>query len=306
MTLALDTSRGRGLSRPAFLRDWAPALVFIGPALVLMLGFKIWPIGAAIHAAGGIYDPGGNRIGPAGWDNLSAAVADPRFRHGLWLSLLAVLVKVPVQVGLGLAAALVLQANTRGNAVARALIVSPMFLGLPVTTFLFAYLFDLNVGLVNALMSGLGLPRVAWLTAETPAQILVLGLSVWRDLGVTMLVFLAGLTAIPPHILDAARLDGAGPRALLLTMVAPPLGRSVQFAAVLATLASFQMLVPVLILTKGGPNSASDLASFQVYETGFVYFDPGLASAMSLFLIAGLVVLIIVQLRLLRVRWTYE
>ncbi|UOM32845.1 hypothetical protein [Acuticoccus sp. I52.16.1] len=86
----------------------------------------------------------------------------------------------------------------------------------------------------------------------------------------------------------------------------PLLGRSVQFAVVLATLASFQILVPVLMLTKGGPDGATDLAGFQIYETGFVYFDPGMASAMSIVLIAGLVGVIALQLRLLRVTWSYE
>jgi ABC-type sugar transport system permease subunit len=304
------SASGRDISRrnrsSAFLEGWGPALVFLGPALVMLCLFKLWPIAEAIHTSTGTFDPGGQRIGTAGFDNFGFALSDSRFRWGLWLSLAAAIVKVPVQLALGLAAALMLRANTGGNALVRAMVISPMFFGLPVTTFVFAYLFDANVGAVNAILSGIGLPRLAWLSTEAPAQLLVLGLSVWRDVGVTMLIFLAGLSAIPPQIAAAARLDGAGPLALFFTITLPLLARSFQFAVVLTTLASFQILVPVLMLTKGGPTGATDLASFQIYETAFSYFDLGTASAMSLLLLIGLIVVIALELRWLAVKWTYE
>lgn len=297
-------SRHRKL--PALLEGWGPALVFLAPAVVMLCLFKVWPIAEAIYTSTGTFDPGGQRIGTAGFDNFSLALSDSRFRWGLWLSLFAAIAKVPVQLVLGLGAALMLRVNTGGNAFVRAMIISPMFFGLPVTTFIFAYMFDANVGVVNAILSGMGVARVAWLSSEMPAQFLVLGLSVWRDVGVTMLVFLAGLSAIPPQIAAAAKLDGAGPVALLLTITLPLLARSFQFAVVLATLASFQILVPVLMLTKGGPTGATDLASFQIYETAFSYFDLGTASAMSIVVLLGLIAIITLELRWLAVKWTYE
>lgn len=291
---------------PAFLQGWGPALMFLAPVLVMLVLFKLWPIVAAIWSSTGLFDPGGNRIGSVGLENFELALEDERFRHGLCLNLLSALAKVPLQIAIGLGAALMLSANTSGNAFARAMIVSPVFFGLPVTTFIFAYMFDTNVGVINAALSSIGLPRVAWLTQEVPAQMLVLGLSIWRDVGLTMLVFLAGLTVIPVQIVQAAKLDGAGPLAILFTITLPLLARSFQFAVVLATLASFQMLVPVMMLTKGGPTGATDLASFQIYETAFAYFDLGRASAMSLILLAGLIVVIALELRWLAVKWTYE
>lgn len=245
-------------------------------------------------------------MGEAGLSSFAEALADARFRQGLRLSFFAALAKVPVQVALGLAAALALQANARGSALARAAMVSPMFLGLPVTTFLFASLFDLNVGVVNAGPAGMGLTRVAWLTDAGAAQLLAPGLSVWRDVGLTPLVFLAGFSAIPPQVAQAARLDGAGSSTVLRTITLPRLARSLQFTVALSTLASFQMLAPVLMPTHGGPTGATDLASFQIYESAFVFFDLGRASAMSLILLAGLAAVIAVEIRWLSARWTYE
>lgn len=291
---------------PVLLQGWGPALLFLAPALVMLVLFKLWPIVEAVWSSTGLFDPGGNRIGSVGLENFQFSLEDERFRQGLWLNLLSALTKVPLQIAIGLGAALMLSANTSGNAMVRAMIVSPVFFGLPVTTFIFAYMFDTNVGVVNAMLSSIGLPRVAWLTQEAPAQMLVLGLSIWRDVGLTMLVFLAGLTVIPAQIVQAAKLDGAGPLAILFTITLPLLARSFQFAVVLATLASFQMLVPVMMLTKGGPTGATDLASFQIYETAFAYFDLGRASAMSLILLVGLIVVIALELRWLSVKWTYE
>lgn len=309
MTVA--TTSSRPAAKPCLLRlprlgGWGLALGFLLPALVLMALFRIWPIAAAAYTSTGDFNPGGIRTGTSGLANYASVAGDARFQHGAWLNLLVALVKVPVQIGFGLGAALLLQQTSRFNSVVRALIVSPMFLGLPVTTFLFAYIFDLNVGIANAALSTFGLPRVGWLTTPIPAQALVLGLSIWRDVGLTMLVFLAGLTAIPKDIASAAKLDGAGPIALFFTMTAPLLARSFQFAVVLTTLASFQLLVPVMMLTKGGPTGSTDLASFQIYETAFTYFDLGRASAMSILLVLGLFVIIALQMRWLHVKWTYE
>lgn len=270
-----------------------------------MVAFKLWPIGAAIVTATGRYNPSGVRIGWDGLEQFSSVLQDARFRHGAWLNLLAALVKVPLQIACGLGAALLLQGATRLNAIARAVIISPMFLGLPVTTFLFAYIFDFNVGFANALLGGFGVPRVGWLISPYPAQWMIVSLSIWRDLGLTMLVFLAGLSGLPADVMAAAKLDGAGPFVLFRTMTWPLLARSVQFAVVLLTLASLQMLAPVLMLTHGGPSGATDLASYQIYEAAFSFFDLGRASAMSLFVVGGLFVLVALELRWLRAPWTY-
>lgn len=282
---------------------WRAALCFLAPALALMVLFKLWPILAALLASVQRFNPAGRPLGFAGLSQYADILADPRFQHGLWLNLLATCIKLPLQVGLGLGAALMLRRPARGNALARAIVICPMFLGLPVSTFIFAYLFDLNVGLVNTVIGAIGLPRVGWLTQPLDAQITILALSLWRDMGLTMMVFLAGLNAIPQDIVSAARLDGASRFAILRTITLPMLARSMQFAVVLVTLASFQMLVPVLMLTRGGPSGATDLASFQIYEAAFSYFDLGHASAMSVVIFIALLALVAVQLRVLRVKW---
>lgn len=288
------------------LGDWAPALAFLAPALLLMVLFKLWPILSAMGASLGEFNPAGTRVGDAGLANFQYALGDERFRHGLWLNLLAGLVKVPLHLVLGLTAALLVQQRGTASYLLRTLLISPLFLGLPVTSLLFAYIFDSRVGFANAFLGTMGIDPIAWLTSERPAQFVVIALAVWRDIGLTTLTFLAGLSAIPKDILAAARLDGAGPITLLWTMVWPLLARSVQLVVVMTTLGSFQLVVPVVMLTSGGPSNATDLASFQIYETGFEYFDFGRASAMSLILVATLFVIVALELRWLRVDWKYS
>lgn len=279
------------------------ALGFLAPALILMLLFKVWPIGSAIGASIATYDPAGNRVGYAGFDNLSFALGSSRFHQGLWLTAIAAIIKVPLQVFLGLAAAAAFLNQTSANKFARALIVSPLFLGLPVTALLFAYIFDGNIGLMNTVLLSFGMATVDWLNSPLPAQFVLIALSVWRDVGLTMLIFLAGLSAVPTTIILAAKLDGANSWRLFWTITWPLLRRSVQFAVVLATLASFQLVVPILILTNGGPLGATDLAAYQIYEQSFLIYDFGLAAAMSLILVLGLFLVIAAEIRWLEAKW---
>jgi multiple sugar transport system permease protein len=291
------------LTKRSPIGGWGMALAFLTPALGLMALFKLWPIWAAVSASFSAYDPGGNHVGYVGTDNYAAVLADERFRYGLWLTIGIVLVKVPLQIALGLGTALLLQTQTTLNKMGRALIVSPVFLGLPITSLLSAYIFDSDLGLANAAIAAMGLDPVAWLNAPNPGRVVVILLSVWRDLGLTMLVLLAGLAAVPKELVLAAKVDGAGASAIFRTITWPLLRRSVQFVVVLATLATVQLVVPVLILTRGGPLGATDVAAYQIYEHGFEFFDFGRASAMSLVLMAGLFVVIAMEMRWLRTDW---
>ena len=133
----------------------------------------------------------------------------------------------------------------------------------------------------------------------------MLTLSLWRDTGFVMLVFLAGLQSIPEELLEAARLDGSTWWQEFVHVTVPLLQRSVQFATVFITLAAFQFFAPIYAMTRGGPRGATDVVAYHLYETAFDFFDWGLASAMSVVIVALLIVITAVELRVLRPRWEY-
>jgi ABC-type sugar transport system permease subunit len=302
-TIAL--SQRQSMRRLRLGTAYGTILLLLAPALTLMLLFKVYPILSAFIASTGLYDPSGARIADIGLENFHYLATDTSFRNSVLLTILFVLVKVPLQLALGLGFAMLFRGQDWVSKLSRSFVNVPFYLSIAVIAILFAYLFDRDIGVVNAVLSALGLPRVGWLTTSGGAQFILVVLSLWRDAGLTMLVFLAGLTALPIDLLEAAKTEGAGRIALFRYVTFPLLRRTTQFATVLVTLFSFQLVVPIWVMTKGGPNNATNLASYAVYEQTFRFFDWGYASAMAVVLLSIIAIVIGVQMWLLRPRWQY-
>lgn len=281
------------------------AWLMLLPTLALVLVYKYGPILSAVQTATHDFNVAGVDLGSVGMDNFGQVLADPTFRESLGLTVLFAAVKVPLTLALGLGLALLLNRNSRVNALVRSGILIPAITPIVVVGLIFLFVFDKEIGIANALGSGLGLDRIGWLTEERPAQLVVLFVSMWRDAGFVMLVYLAGLGGIPESILEAARVDGCRPGQLTRRMVIPLLQRSTQFATTFATIAAFQFFAPIFVMTKGGPQGATNVAPYQIYQTAFTFFDWGNANAMSLILVVCILVVTAVELTLLRTRWEY-
>jgi multiple sugar transport system permease protein len=286
-------------------RSASRALLFLAPAIVLVGLFHYLPILTALYNSTQLFTVAGEPLGSAGADNYRTVLGDATFRTSLLLTLGFVAVKVPVQLALGLLAAVLVQRQTRFNRFVRSTVFLPTVTAMVVVSIIFTYLFDRELGAVNALLTGVGLGRADWLLEPQLAQVVMVALSLWRDVGLVMLVFLAGLQAIPSQLVDAARIDGATAWQEVRYIVTPLLARSFQFAVVFCTIAAVQFVAPIQIMTQGGPEGATRLASYHVYEEAFRFFDWGATSAMSMVLIAILLVVTQIELRVLRPRWEY-
>jgi len=274
--------------------------------MAVLLGFWYLAILNALRNSTIAFDPAGRPLAAVGFANFGSVLTDAAFRHSLALTAVFTAVEVPLQIGLGLFAAVLLRRQTQVNAVVRSVIFLPTVIPIVVISLIFAFLFDQQVGFVNAALATIGAgERIAWLYEERGAQLILLLLSIWQDVGLTMLIFLAGLQAIPASVSEAARLDGADPWQELWQITIPLLRRSFQFAAVAGTIAAVQLAAPVRALTQGGPRGATDLAAFHLYQEAFTYFDWGRVSAMAVILVVLLLATTAALLRLLRARWEY-
>jgi len=277
----------------------------MAPLLVLLVTFKYVPILWAFWNSTRLFSVAGQPLGSAGLDNYVAVAENRAFRDSLLRTLAFAAIKVPIQLAVGLAAALLVLRSTWFNRFVRSSVFLPTVTAIVVVAVMFTFLFDYELGVANGALVSLGMGRVGWLLEPHLAQLVLLTLSVWRDAGFVMLVFLAGLQALPREISEAARVDGAGYWQELWHVTVPLLARSFQFAVIFSTLAAVQLLAPILIMTQGGPRDATDLAAYHIYEEAFRFFDWGQTSAMSVVLLGLLVVLTLVELRLLRSRWEY-
>jgi multiple sugar transport system permease protein len=295
--------RTRGVRLPT--HSLAGALLFLAPAVILVLLFKFWPIAVAVLNSGQIFDLAGQPLGWVGLEHYQRATNDEAFRDSLVLTLAFVAVKLPLQLAFGLIVAQLVLRPGRLNRVVRSVIFVPTVTSIIVVGVLFSFLFDREIGIVNAVLSSVGIDKAPWLLEPRLAQLVMLTLSLWRDTGFVMLVFLAGLQSIPEELLEAARLDGSTWWQEFAHVTVPLLQRSVQFATVFITLAAFQFFAPIYAMTRGGPRGATDVVAYHLYETAFDFFDWGLASAMSVVIVALLIVITAVELRVLRPRWEY-
>src|SRR5262249_1019192 len=130
-----------------------------------------------------------------------------------------------------------------------------------------------------------------------PAVTLV---TIWKEVGFTTIIFLAGLQSIPAEFYEAARTDGAGPWAIFRWITLPLLRRTTVFVIVITTVFSFQVYTPVYMMTKGGPLDSTKVVVYYIWEQAFAFLEAGYASALSMILLAIVLVVALAQLRVTR------
>jgi ABC-type sugar transport system permease subunit len=167
---------------------------------------------------------------------------------------------------------------------------------------LWLWLLDGDVGLVAVALRGLGLPRLGFLTDPSLVLVTLAGVTVWKIAGYAMIVFQAGLRAIPAPVLEAAALDGAGTLERLRHVTLPLLAPTTAFVATTSLVVSFQAFDVIRIMTQGGPAHASELFVYAIYEQFFMNLSVGRASALSVVFFVVLLALAVIQLRALQGR----
>ena len=165
-------------------------LLLLLPTLVLIGIYKYGPIGEAIWASTKVFNVGGHVIGTAGWSNFTQAFGDADFVHSLFLTVIFAAVKIPLQLMLGIGAALLLYNSSRINSFLRVMMVIPAVTPIVIVGILFLFLFDKEIGLTNTLLHLVGVGKIGWFTQPGPARAVVVFVSIWRDAGFTMLIYL--------------------------------------------------------------------------------------------------------------------
>lgn len=281
------------------------AALLLLPTVLLIAIYKYGPIGQAVIASGQNFSVAGIPLGWVGIGNFERALADGIFINSLWLTIAFAVIKIPLQLALGFFLAMFLFQSTRLNNFFRVIIITPAVTPIAIIGIIFLFLFDREVGLTNAVLTTFGIDRVGWLTEPHTAQFVVVFASIWRDAGFAMLFYIAGLTAIPQEVIEASRVDGANAFQRSTKVLLPMLQRSTQLAAVSTTVAAFQFFAPIFVMTRGGPQNATNVAAYNIYQQAFVFYDQGLANAMAVILLGVIIVITALELYLLRSRWEY-
>jgi sn-glycerol 3-phosphate transport system permease protein len=283
---------------------YLPAALLLAPSLVFLLLFTYWPVVRVLGTSllVGRFS-GATAIGLGNYERL---LADPHFTRAAWNNLLYAAGTIGPSLVLALALALGLREATRFNAVLRTLVVMPLLIPLVAAAALFSFLLLPGDGLVDFYLARFGLGMVNWLGDPDLALGSVIAITVWKNTGYYMLFFLAGLAGVPQELLDAAKIDGAGPWRRLRSITLPLLGPTFAFVVPVALLNALTQVDHIVTLTLGGPSDATNLLLYYIYQQAAQNYDFGLAAAATVVSVAVLLAVSLISFRLLERGTHYE
>ena len=267
-------------------------VLFLLPAAFNILIFRYFPLFKALSVSTRQFSLLGGDKGYVGFDNYIQAFGDPAFVQSLWVTLNFVLIRVPTLIIFGLAIALLLQSSTKTNNFLRTVVLLPTVTSIIVVSVIWTLIYNPSSGLLNGLLSIFGLGPYRYLSNQTNVLPAVAVVTIWKDLGLSMLMLLAALQNVSVEIIESAKVEGATDLQALYHVILPSIRPAILLVAVTMTVSSFQLFAPIYAMTQGGPAGATRISVYYIYQQAFRYNDVGYASALSILL---LVILIIVS-----------
>lgn len=278
-------------------------LVFIAPWLLAFLAFELIPTVAAFYYSLTDFHVLGTTtfLGLANYQQLFGQ--DQRFWTALSNTLYYTAVSVPMGLVLAFVLALILNVRMRGQGLFRTLLYVPAIVPSVAATIVWVWLFDPNAGLLDQVITAVGLPTVHWLDDPGWSKNALILLNLWA-FGGGMVIFLAGLQGISQELYEAAAIDGAGAWRRLLRITIPLMTPSIFFNLVLGVIGSFQVFNSAYIATHGGPLDSTLFYMLYLYDNAFTYLQMGYACAMAIVLFV-LVLALTLLLQWSSRRWVF-
>lgn len=276
--------------------DQIAAWIFLSPALILLGIFLIWPIAYLFYlsfTAGSFTSSGTHWVGLR---NYSRLLLNPDFWQVIgntaYFTIGTVIPSLVIPLGL----AVLLNRAFALRLLLRSAYFLPSITSLVAAGLGFRWLFQTD-GPVNAFLSAIAIEPISWLGSTTWAMPVLILLSIWKQLGFNMVVFLAGLQAIPPSRYEAAELDGANSWQQFWYITLPGLRPTLIFATITTVIFTLRSFEQVYVITGGGPINSTNLLVYYIYQEAFAQFDFGYAAAAATVLLAIALLLVYLQLR---------
>jgi multiple sugar transport system permease protein len=284
-------------------RKTGTAVLFLAPSAVPLVLFTFVPMVTSLWISLHSW----NLLLPMRWvglSNYTSLLGDRTTRAALGHTLFYIAGYLPLVYIGGLGLAVAINTVTRGRNLLRSVYFLPVVTSWVVVALTWQWLLNPANGLVNHLLSLVGIPGPGWWASPTWAMPSVILASAWKDLGFVMVILLAGLQGIPADIMEAARIDGAGAWRRFWRITFPLLSPATYFVIVISLINGFQVFDQVYVMTGGGPAEASQTLVQEVYNLTFRYGSVGGASALSWLLFVLVLAVTVVQQRIQR-RWVF-
>jgi sn-glycerol 3-phosphate transport system permease protein len=296
---ASPRERAAGLTRFKVTETLLPYL-FLLPVVALMLIFIYWPLIYSVYLS--FFD--WNFVSPdktwVGFDNYTRLVNNSRFEQSVRQTGVYIIALVPLQVFLPLGLALLLWPirKARTQSAYRIMLFSPTVVAYSVGALLWLWIFNPLMGVLNQVIVNFGGERVNWLSNPRTAIWCVIIVAAWKSLGFNLLLYLAALEAVPTDYIEAAQVDGASSWQIIRSIRWPLITPTFFFVLVTTIIAvNDEVFGAINVLTDGGPYNKTSNIVYYLYQQGFRFFQIGTASAVSLIIFVGTVLLTWLQFR---------
>ncbi|MFF5208944.1 carbohydrate ABC transporter permease [Streptosporangium sp. NPDC000396] len=276
-------------------RDGWWATLFLAPQVLGLLAFLVFPLGFAVVLAFMKWDGLGEKSW-VGFDNFATQLSDPEFGTAVWNTVKLAILTVPVGLGLALLIAVALN-NIKGKTVYRVVYFLPVVTSsVAVAVMWQVILASGDYGILNnTVRDWFGITLPDWLDDPSWVVVAIAIVTVWSSLGLNVVIFLAGLQTIPPSLMEAARMDGAGPVRVFRSVTLPMISPTIFFSTVVAVISSFQAFDQIYVLVNPDHNEGARTIVYQVYDLGFQKFEFGMSSAAALILLVLTLLITLVQ-----------
>jgi multiple sugar transport system permease protein len=275
------------------------AALFLTPDVLGLVLFVAVPVLFAGYVSLFRWD-GLGQMAWVGSENYRQLSADPKWWASLRVTGVFAVLHVPLLLVASLALALLVNRKIRARNMFRIAYFVPVAISLVIMSILWGYILEPSFGVLNYLLGLLGVGPQPWLSSVEQALPTLVAISAWKFMGYYMIIFLAGLHAIPGEYYEAARVDGAGRWQTFWSLTLPLLKPVTFFVLVIIIIRSFQVFDQVYVLTQGGPAYSTYVVVYYIYELAFRHMKLGYAAAASVVLFAILLVLTLIANRLFR------
>ncbi|CAN1515323.1 UgpA ABC-type sugar transport systems, permease components [Rhabdaerophilaceae bacterium] len=268
--------------------------LFATPALILIAALILAPLVCLVVLSLTDYEIGAVQVRWLGLANFEKALGDPVFRRAIGNTLLYVAIVLPGGVFLGLLVAVMIQGRTRSRGFYEVAYFLPVTSTLIAMAAVWQFLLHPKLGPVNNALKSLGFAERAFISEPDLLIPTLAAIGLWNLIGFNMVLFLAGLTAIPRDLYDAAEVDGAGgPINRFLTVTWPQLAPTTMFVAVTTSITAFKVFDTVAVLTRG--RDGSEVLLYAIYLEGFQYFKMGYSAALTMIFLGFMLIFSVFQ-----------
>jgi ABC-type sugar transport system permease subunit len=257
-------------------------VIFSLPAILLLFTFLVLPVVLAFIYSFMEY----NMLNPDaksfnGLENYKRLFQDMLFFKALKNTMYFTAVVVPLQCGVALVLALLVNKKVKVASLGRVFFFSPVVTSMVVVAILWTFLFNVNNGLINYALNFFGIPNQQFLLSEGQAMNSIIFMSIWQAAGFQMMIFLAGLKEVPETLYEAAEIDGANAWQKFWNVTMPSIQHVTGFVLIITTIQAFRLFIQPYVMTNGGPSDSTKTLVFMLYENGFQFRDVGYSSAIA-------------------------